>query len=172
MNSVISPLYIRELEITTTDKILVHDPSKCTGCCQCMIACSYKHFKVFDLNQALLYVNEDPTQPGRFINAHCSHCIHPMCMAACPKDAIYRDEKGIVRISPLKCVGCGICSYACPISIPRKHPRLNIYVKCDLCDGDPMCVKMCSAEALKLLPREEAFKVVAGLRGGEVESKG
>lgn len=148
-----------------TEYVVVHDPSKCTGCLQCMMACAYKHYRTYDLKCALLYVYEDPDKKGWFININCSHCVFPLCMASCPKDAIYKDETGIVRISPILCIGCGTCSQACSISIPRLDEERKIYVKCDLCDGDPICVKMCSPKALQFLPRREAFEYVKKLRG-------
>ena len=149
-----------------TENVLLHDPSLCTGCMQCMIGCAYAHFKTYDLNYALLYVNEDPSKPGRFVNANCSHCVYPMCLAACPRDAIYKDDLGIVRISPLRCIGCGICAQACPIAIPRLDLERQIFVKCDLCNGEPPnCVKMCTPKAIVYLPREEAFEYQKRIRG-------
>lgn len=71
-----------------TDLVIVHDPNKCKGCGECMIGCAYKHFKTFDTRYALLYVYEDPLNKGRYINANCSHCVFPMCLAACPKETI------------------------------------------------------------------------------------
>jgi Fe-S-cluster-containing hydrogenase component 2 len=31
-------------------------------------------------------------------------------------------------------------------------------VKCDMCAGDPECIKVCSPKAIKLLTREEAAR--------------
>ncbi len=162
----VKPLPVPGTEEKVTEMVIVHDPSKCTGCGQCMIGCAYKHYKTFDKQFGLLYVNEAPDQKGLYINANCQHCVYPMCLASCPKDAIYKDELGIVRISPLLCVGCGTCNQACPIGVPRLDAERKIYVKCDFCDGDhPMCYEMCSSGALQLLPRKEAFELVKKLRG-------
>jgi len=117
----------------------------------------------------LIYVYEDPSKPGLYINANCQHCVYPMCLASCPEEAIYKDDLGIVRISSLQCVGCGICSEACPIGIPRLDEERKVYVKCDLCDGDyPMCFQMCSPGALNLLPRKEAYEYVKKIRGAKI----
>jgi Fe-S-cluster-containing dehydrogenase component len=149
-----------------TENVLLHDPSLCTGCMQCMIGCAYAHFKTYDLTYGLLYVNENPAKVGQFVNANCTHCVYPMCLAACPKEAIYKDDLGIVRISPLRCIGCGICAQACPIAIPRLDNEKKIYVKCDLCNGEPPnCVKMCTPNAIVYLPREEAFERMKKIRG-------
>ncbi len=152
-------------EEKVTELVVVHDPEKCTGCGQCMIGCAYKHYKTFDKSFALCYVYENPEKPGSFVQAGCSHCVYPMCLASCPKEAIYKDERGIVRISPLMCVGCGTCQVACPIGIPRLDEERRVFVKCDFCDGDvPMCVQMCSPGALQLMPRREAAEYVRKLR--------
>ncbi|RWX74116.1 MAG: 4Fe-4S dicluster domain-containing protein [Candidatus Methanosuratincola subterraneus] len=162
------PIPVPGTKEKVTDLVIIHDQTKCTGCGQCMIGCAYKHFRTFDRRFGLLYVYEDPINKGRYVNANCSHCVFPMCLASCPKEAIYKDEKGIVRISPLLCVGCGTCNQACPIGIPRLDEERKVYVKCDFCDGEwPMCVQMCSSNALRLLPRKEAFEYVKKLRGGK-----
>jgi len=161
-----APVMVPIAKENVTENIIIHNPEFCTGCMQCMVGCAYSHFKTFDVNYALLYVNDNPAAPGSWVNANCSHCVYPMCLAACPRDAIYKDDLGIVRISPLKCIGCGICAQACPIAIPRLDNTKKIYVKCDMCNGEyPNCVKMCSTNALQLLPRKEAFKYVKKLRG-------
>jgi Fe-S-cluster-containing dehydrogenase component len=164
-----SPVPVPGTDEKVTDLVIVHDPSKCTGCGQCMIACAYKHYKTFDKSYSLIYVYEDPSKPGLYINANCQHCVYPMCLASCPEEAIYKDDLGIVRISSLQCVGCGICSEACPIGIPRLDEERKVYVKCDLCDGDyPMCFQMCSPGALNLLPRKEAYEYVKKIRGAKI----
>ncbi|HPC27595.1 MAG TPA: 4Fe-4S dicluster domain-containing protein [Candidatus Methanomethylicus sp.] len=159
------PIKVPGTDEKVSDLVIIHDPSKCTGCNQCMIGCAYKHYRTFDRRFALLYVNESPNKNGFYVNANCQHCVFPMCLASCPKEAIYKDEKGIVRISPMLCVGCGTCNQACPIGIPRLDDERKIYVKCDFCDGEyPMCFQMCSTGALRLMPRKEAFELVKKLR--------
>ena len=143
-------------------EVIVHDPALCTGCRQCMTACSFKKYNTYNYNLSLCKVLEDPR--GGFVRVHCHHCRDPMCKAACPADAIRKDEAtGIVTIDPMLCVGCKSCTYACPISIPQMGRGLKVMVKCDLCNGDPECIKVCSAKAIKLLPRDEAEKLVREL---------
>ena len=35
------------------------------------------------------------------------------------------------------------------------HPAINIAMTCDLCDGDPQCVKYCPEEALHYMTAKE-----------------
>jgi len=51
-----------------------------------------------------------------------------------------------------------MCTYACPISAPTINPDRHVAINCDLCNGDPKCVKLCPTEALEYV-RED----VAGL---------
>ncbi len=161
-----APLTVPGINEQVTEYVKIHDPSLCTGCMQCMVGCAYSHYKTYDIKYSLLYINEDPAKVGSWVNANCSHCVYPMCLAACPRDAIYKDELGIVRISALKCIGCGICAQACPIAIPRLDAEKKIYVKCDLCNGEfPNCVKMCSTNALTYRTRQDAFEYMKKMRG-------
>ena len=67
---------------------------------------------------------------------------------------------GIVKINTMQCIGCRSCNFACPISIPHYDPILKISLKCDLCEGDPWCVKFCTTGALHYIPRKEARKLI------------
>lgn len=137
--------------------VLYYDSDKCTGCTLCMVACSYKHYGIIDYERSFIQIVEDPDRPFHFIGIHCSSCEDPLCMAACPVQAITKDEKtGWVLIQPLKCIGCKACIIMCPISIPKFDERQQIAVKCDYCQGDPYCVKYCTTGAITFIPRIKA----------------
>ena len=74
----------------------------------------------------------------------CRHCKNPPCLSACPVvGAMVEDEKtGVVVIDELKCIGCLNCVEACPFGAIFVGPNREI-LKCDLCGGDPECVKYC-----------------------------
>ena len=138
--------------------VIVYDPSLCTGCQHCQIACSYKHFNVYSiaLSNIRVLFNEET---GSFEAVTCFHCEKPVCMEVCPVEAIYKEEEtGIVRIREARCIGCRSCIIACPISAPWFNEEKRKTYKCDLCDGEPECVKFCSPGALKLMPRGEALE--------------
>ena len=156
----------RELSTKTNilkQRVLIYDPGKCSGCMYCMIACSFHHYGIIDLNKAFLHVYEDEEKPGSFINVFCTHCEYPACEAACPAEpkAITKDpDSGIVKIDKLRCIGCRSCIYACPNSIPFFDETYDTCVKCDFCNGDPICAKYCSTGALRVVSREEAKEIV------------
>jgi len=136
---------------------LVFDPERCTGCLACEAACSFSHYGEGGYAKSFIRHSFDPALGG-FQAVYCLHCEEPLCMAACLSDAIYKDERGVVKINRVKCVGCRSCNYACPLSVPFFDESLKASVKCDLCDGDPECVKFCSSGALRAMPREEALE--------------
>lgn len=145
----------------TEQMVLVHDPDRCVGCRFCMVACSHKHFGVVDLSKSNIRIYFD-LKTLRFEAIYCHHCDDPICMAVCPVNAIVKDENtGIVRIQPAKCIGCRLCNTMCPLSVPWFDVNARISEKCNLCDGDPECVKFCPAYALQLVPREQAKKQLA-----------
>jgi Fe-S-cluster-containing dehydrogenase component len=45
----------------------------------------------------------------------CLHCDEPACVTVCPTGASYkRAEDGIVLVNADTCIGCKLCSWACP----------------------------------------------------------
>ncbi|MHA1594022.1 MAG: 4Fe-4S dicluster domain-containing protein [Candidatus Baldrarchaeia archaeon] len=139
-----------------TQMVLVYNPWRCTGCTSCMIACSYKHYGVLDYNLSNIKISF-AEELKRFEAVYCHHCEEPICATVCPVSAIVKDEDtGIVTIDVMKCIGCQLCNVMCPLSVPWFNEALRVSIKCDLCDGDPECVKFCSSRALRFVPREEA----------------
>ena len=89
----------------------------------------------------------------------CAQCDDYPCVTACPAGALsVSDETGAVLVDGEKCTACGACIEACPGRVPHVHPAEEGVVICDLCGGDPLCVKVCQEGgwgALSLVPREK-----------------
>ncbi len=91
-----------------------------------------------------------PTGPGRYhptgerlpehrtwffhLQRICNHCTYPACLAACPRNAIYkRSEDGIVLIDQKRCRGYKKCVEACPYKKPMFNAYTRVSEKCIAC---------------------------------------
>ena len=138
-------------------EVLLYDSSRCTGCLSCEIACVYHHFKTLDTRRSHLHILAQPDK-GTFEAVCCEHCDEPVCVASCPTEAIAKDaQTGWVTINPLGCIGCRNCIIACPISAPWFDPEHYVSTKCDFCEGEPECTKVCSPQAIRVARRGEAW---------------
>lgn len=90
----------------------------------------------------------------------CLHCETPACVIVCPTGASYkRAEDGIVLVEESKCIGCKLCSWACPYGAREFDGDAGVMKKCTLCidriynenldevDRVPACVSTCPAGA-------------------------
>ena len=82
--------------------------------------------------------------PGVEVPHFCCQCDDYPCVKACPVEAMSVDEKtSAVLVDRDKCISCGNCIQACPGEVPYLHPKDEKATVCDLCGGDPECVKVC-----------------------------
>ena len=129
-------------------KSLHIDPGKCTGCLQCEMACSYEHTGTFNPSRSFIKVFTFHHE-GRFAPYTCTQCDEAWCMRACPVDAISVDmATGAKVVSDDRCVGCKVCTIACPFGTINYSQATGKVVKCDLCGGDPQCAAACPTEAI------------------------
>lgn len=83
--------------------------------------------------------------PGVEVPHLCSQCHDYPCVASCPVAALSVDPNTkAVIVDKGKCISCGGCIKACPGNMPYLHPGDNKAVICNLCQGDPECVKVCT----------------------------
>ena len=129
-------------------KIVTLYPDRCVGCKNCEYACAFMQQGDFSKNHAIMQVNYYP-QAGICLPLTCAQCNDAPCMEICPAAAISRDpETNAVVIDPDRCAGCKMCILACPFgNINFDHVKL-VSRKCNLCEGDPLCVKTCISGAL------------------------
>lgn len=129
------------------------DEEKCSHCVKCMLVCSAQHEGLFNPRLARLRIEEDYIK-GRLLNTYCRQCPSPApCEEVCPTEAVVRNaETGALVVIEKECTGCKACVDVCPYNpgVIWMHPTRAVAVKCDLCDGDPQCVKYCPREAITL----------------------
>ncbi len=129
-------------------KSLHIDPGKCTGCLQCELACSLDNEGAFNPSKSRIKVFDFHTD-GRFVPYTCTQCAEAWCMEACPTSAISVDSAtGAKVVSDTLCVGCKVCTIACPFGTINYNQSTGKVMKCDLCGGDPECAKACPTEAI------------------------
>ena len=129
-------------------KSLVLDADKCTSCLQCEMACSIEHEGTFNPARSRIKVFEFE-HGARSIPYTCTQCEEAWCMKACPTDAIsINAELGTKVIDENKCVGCKVCTMACPYGTVNYNSTTGKVTKCNLCDGDPKCVTACPTGAI------------------------
>ena len=131
---------------------LAIDPLKCTGCQECLIACSMKHQGVINPKLAMLKIIRLETQELE-IPVICMACDNAPCIKVCPMNARIRQENGTVATNTDVCIGCRACVYICPVGSPAVNPYTGQTMTCDMCGGDeagPWCVVACREGALRI----------------------
>jgi carbon-monoxide dehydrogenase iron sulfur subunit len=77
-------------------------------------------------------------------------------MNVCPVKAISRDEElGRVFVDYDVCIGCRSCVGVCPFGAMSFNTIDRKVFKCDLCDGDPQCVRFCEVKAVDFVDADE-----------------
>ena len=150
----------------------LHNSEKCVGCRGCELACKNEYQidatpewrKVFQLHE------DDYSLPTlMFFSMACNHCAHPECLRVCPVEAYTKREDGIVVHDPNRCIGCRLCTMACPYDRPQINPAKKKVEKCNLCyqridKGEkPACVAACIPGALELVEINDSLDQKTGI---------
>ncbi|MEX0950655.1 MAG: 4Fe-4S dicluster domain-containing protein [Gammaproteobacteria bacterium] len=136
-------------------KALQIEPEKCTGCLQCEMACSYRAEGVFNPAKSRIKIFTFHEE-GRFVPYTCTQCTEAWCMHACPVEAIvYNEATGSKDVLADKCVGCKVCTIACPFGTVNYDQDAGIVHKCDLCQGEPECAKACPTDAITYVDADQ-----------------
>ena len=142
------------------------DPSKCTACQACVMACfdqndiDVLHGQHPFRNAAELEAMDKGKARFSFLSVACMHCDDAPCVMGCPSACLYKDpESGLTLFDNTTCIGCHSCAMACPYGAPSfrptgaKRPR----EKAEKCNGcieriraglQPACVHSCPTGAL------------------------
>lgn len=139
---------------------------RCTGCHMCELACSAWHEGGFRPSTARLRIVVDPTA-GRSRGYTCLQTACARCAAVCPNQAITESD-GVLRVDVDRCDGCTertegpACVVVCPTKVIALHPETGKAFKCDLCDGDPQCVRFCqNPEVVAVSLKDEGVRRVS-----------
>lgn len=175
--------------LAAADGYLLVDTRKCQGCVSCMLACSLVHEGIESLSLSRIQILQNPLErfPDDIVLATCRQCTEPLCVKACPTEALHVDKAhGDVRtVDQRQCIGCMKCIEACPFTPSRMQWNFDgrHSQKCDLCThtpyhwdekgggagGQQACVAVCPLNAIsfsKEIPEQE------GNAGYEVNLRG
>ncbi|MBI2831909.1 MAG: 4Fe-4S dicluster domain-containing protein [Chloroflexi bacterium] len=125
------------------------DKEKCTGCRLCEMMCSFRHEGECSTAKSRIKILKDE-EFGNCLVLVCMNCEDAPCVASCPTEAFKKDDNsGIVALDESLCIGCEACIGVCPMETIVLDKDKNTVFKCDLCGGDPECVKWCTRGAIK-----------------------
>ena len=136
-------------------KVLVVNHEKCTGCRLCELVCAVKHDGISNPARSRIKVMKWETE-GLYIPMSCQQCQDAPCMNVCPVKAISRDDDmARVEVDYNVCIGCRSCVAVCPFGAMNFNVKDKEVFKCDLCDGDPQCVRFCDVDAITYIEVDE-----------------
>jgi Fe-S-cluster-containing hydrogenase component 2 len=142
---------VRRKKGRAAHKRLTVVPERCSGCRLCEVACAIVRFGVNNPKKSCLRVMVAYPHPVIRMPIICHQCGDPKCAENCPTDAIEVHD-GVVALDGEKCVSCDQCVISCPFGAVFTHEDMDTPFKCDLCGGDPECVKICPKRALLYVP--------------------
>ena len=159
---------------------LVIDLDQCVGCHACAVNCkewnTSGHMAPLTDSEPLgeapdgvwfnrihayeLVDEQRSTSQTVYFPKSCLHCEDAPCVPVCPTGASYkREEDGIVLVNADTCIGCKLCSWACPYGAREYDDTEGVMKKCTLCvdriyntnlpeeSRVPACVSTCPAGA-------------------------
>jgi molybdopterin-containing oxidoreductase family iron-sulfur binding subunit len=178
---------------------LIIDVNRCTGCYACVVACKSENSTRPGVSWIRIQADEEGEYPEvsrRYTPLLCVQCREMPCAQACPSEAIFMGDDGIVQIQPEKCPcqDAYPCTKACPIDVLQINKGQTFYFpdylnpfekaayeshrdgvveKCTLCSHRinegrlPACVQACPTRAIIFGDYDDANSALAQLTFSE-----
>jgi formate dehydrogenase iron-sulfur subunit len=145
-----------------SDKAILFDASKCTGCRACQIACKNWNQRTYTKTECdgtyenpleltsqcwnRILFNEPEDRPQNddiywyFTKYQCMQCTDATCVKVCPSGATKKykvsdgdSEAYIVKTDPKQCIGCNYCVATCPFQACRYNEKEKGIYRCVMC---------------------------------------
>lgn len=127
----------------------------------CEMACSLE--KEGECNRTYSRIKVVKLDEGVDVPTVCLQCEEPICEEKCSVKAIARDANGALVVDYEKCVGCKTCIATCPLGAVWFNSGAKKIIKCDLCNGDPVCVKFCQPKAIEVVSKDRPEAIEKGI---------
>ncbi len=95
----------------------------CTGCQTCTVACKMENLTLPGCNRTTVSERIDAKWEIRI----CMQCENPPCVSACPVNATWKNDMGIIVVDQDKCIGCKKCISACPYQARKINPKRGYF---------------------------------------------
>lgn len=115
------------------------EPEKCSGCHLCEMVCSIYHLGIINIEKSAIRIEKDDLETSFNAPFVCRQCREMKCISGenkrkeLEKKIFIWDKNRIEK---------------CPFNVLNYFGE-NAY-HCDLCRGDPMCIKVCTTGAITL----------------------
>lgn len=126
--------------------MIAFDAPRCVHCRICEAVCSFRWVGAVQLSVSAIQLQRQERY-GTVAALVCDQCSESHCTEACPTGALYR-QGGVVRFNQEECTACLACVEACP-KVHFHEPTGQVII-CDLCEGNPLCVKWCPEKVLTI----------------------
>jgi Fe-S-cluster-containing dehydrogenase component len=153
---------VSRLIVPLTKGIIAVSDSHCVGCRTCEVVCSLFRGGVCAPELSAIQTKADFL--GLDLTPYpCHQCTEPVCMDACPASAIFVDDlTGARVVDEALCIGCSECIEACAKRFDLARLRLDadaqVVIKCDLCGGEPQCVRFCPIGAITYIVDDKGIE--------------
>ncbi|MDH3364823.1 MAG: 4Fe-4S dicluster domain-containing protein [Thermoplasmata archaeon] len=129
---------------------LVFSPDKCNGCGDCERVCIAAKKSSVAIGRPRIAISKDGDKYKATVCVHCEVCPpNEVCPSALLE---FHDEGKYWTLDEHRCFACMACIPRCPYDAVFFEGKLGIETAymCDLCGGDPKCIKACPENALAL----------------------
>lgn len=147
----------------TSYNTIAFKAENCDGCKECMLACAQAKGGSDDLLHSRIQL-VSAENDASYELAMCRQCGDPKCVLNCPAGALAkRLDTGAIEWDGTRCVNCLLCTVGCAFGGIAFSPAAGHVIKCDMCGGDPACVKACSQGALEYVTAARIYNEVGDL---------